>query len=80
MAAAATTLDRAEAARRKKLPFFGSSKKGREMDRRQTLERVSAQRAALAAARVALPRVVLSMKIAPRAFPGMICWYGYVFF
>jgi hypothetical protein len=57
MAAAATVLDRCEAARRRKLPFFGSNAKLREIDRRQTLERVAAQRAALSAARVGLPQV-----------------------
>lgn len=57
MAAAATTLDRCEAARRKKLPFFGNNAKLREIDRRQTLERVAAQRVALSAARVGLPQV-----------------------
>lgn len=57
MACAATTLDRCEAARRRKLPFFGSSAKMRELDRRQMLERVAAQRVALSAARVGLPQV-----------------------
>jgi hypothetical protein len=57
MAAAATVLDRCEAARRRKLPFFGSNAKLREADRRQTLERVAAQRAALSAARIGLPQV-----------------------
>jgi len=57
MAAAATTLDRCDAARRKKLPFFGNNAKLREVDRRQTLERVAAQRAALSAARIGLPQV-----------------------
>jgi hypothetical protein len=59
MAAAATVLDRCEAARRRKLPFFGSNAKMRELDRRQTLERVAAQRAALSAARIGLPQVPL---------------------
>lgn len=44
-----------QAARRRKAPLFGSNKKSRELDRRQTLERVAAQRAALAASRVGLP-------------------------
>lgn len=70
MAAAATMLDRAEAARRRKLPFFGTKQKSRDLDRKMTLERVAAQRTALSAARVGLPRQVLSTKIAPRAFPG----------
>lgn len=43
----------------------------REMDRRQTLERVAAQRAALSASRTGLPGFVLSSKIAPRAFGGV---------
>jgi hypothetical protein len=71
MAAVATCLDRCEAARRRKLPFFGSNKKSRELDRRQTLERVAAQRAALSAARTGLPGFVLSSKISPRAFTGV---------
>lgn len=41
------------------------------MDRRQTLERVAAQRAALSASRTGLPGFVLSSKIAPRAFGGV---------
>lgn len=41
------------------------------MDRRQTLERVAAQRAALSASRAGLPGFVLSSKIAPRAFRGV---------
>lgn len=57
MAAAATVLDRVEAARRRKLPFFGNNAKLREAERRATLERVAAQRAALSAARVGLPQV-----------------------
>eukprot|EP00878_Enallax_costatus_P011642 GHUV01012151.1.p1 GENE.GHUV01012151.1~~GHUV01012151.1.p1 ORF type:complete len:380 (+),score=113.55 GHUV01012151.1:337-1476(+) len=73
MAAVATTLDRCDAARRRKLPFGigGGSKKVREQDRRQTLERVAAQRAALSASRIGLPNFVLSSKIAPRAFGGV---------
>ncbi|GBF93132.1 hypothetical protein Rsub_05861 [Raphidocelis subcapitata] len=71
MAATATTLDRCDAARRKKLPFFGSNAKLREVDRRQTLERVAAQRVALSAARVGLPQVILSSKIAPRALSAV---------
>eukprot|EP00879_Flechtneria_rotunda_P022502 GHRR01023753.1.p1 GENE.GHRR01023753.1~~GHRR01023753.1.p1 ORF type:complete len:1357 (+),score=559.90 GHRR01023753.1:692-4762(+) len=71
MAAVATTLDRCEVAKRRKLPFIGTNKKTRELDRRQALERVAAQRVALAAARVGLPGFVLSSKIAPRAFGGV---------
>uniref|UniRef100_A0A383W189 SH3 domain-containing protein n=1 Tax=Tetradesmus obliquus TaxID=3088 RepID=A0A383W189_TETOB len=69
MAAVATTLDRCEAARRRKVPFgIGGNKKTRDADRRQTLERVAAQRAALSASRIGLPGFVQSSKIAPRAF------------
>ncbi|WIA41108.1 hypothetical protein OEZ86_004737 [Tetradesmus obliquus] len=69
MAAVATTLDRCESARRRKVPFgIGGNKKSRDADRRQTLERVAAQRAALSASRIGLPGVVQSSKIAPRAF------------
>lgn len=60
MAAVATTLDRCEAARRRRLPFgIGGNKKSKEADRRQTLERVAAQRAALSASRIGLPGFVL---------------------
>jgi hypothetical protein len=59
MAAVATTLDRCEAARRRKVPFgIGGNKKTRDADRRQTLERVAAQRAALSASRIGLPGFV----------------------
>eukprot|EP00882_Tetradesmus_deserticola_P018649 GHRQ01020029.1.p1 GENE.GHRQ01020029.1~~GHRQ01020029.1.p1 ORF type:complete len:407 (+),score=161.44 GHRQ01020029.1:535-1755(+) len=69
MAAVATTLDRCEAARRRKVPFgIGGNKKTWDADRRQALERVAAQRAALSASRVGLPGFVQSSKIAPRAF------------
>ncbi|KAF8062701.1 SPAC3H8.02 [Scenedesmus sp. PABB004] len=72
MAAVATTLDRAEAARRRRLPFgIGEGKKPREAERRAALERVAAQRVALSAARVGLPGFVLASKIAPRAFGGV---------
>ncbi|KAI8463169.1 MAG: hypothetical protein J3K34DRAFT_496513, partial [Monoraphidium minutum] len=71
MAVAATTLDRCDAARRRKLPFFGSNAKARELDQRQTLQRVATQRAALSAARIGLPQVILSSKIAPRALSGV---------
>lgn len=57
MAAAATVLDRCEAARRRKLPFFGSSRKAYAADQRAAAERAAVQRAALAAARVGLPQV-----------------------
>lgn len=76
MAAVATTLDRAEAARRRRLPAgIGaagpSGKRARDMERRAALERVAAQRVALSAARAGLPGFVLASKIAPRAFGGV---------
>lgn len=71
MASTATLLDKVENARRRKLPFFGTKKKSRDLDRKMTLERVAVQRAALSAARVGLPRQVLSSKIGVRAFQGV---------
>jgi hypothetical protein len=81
MAAAATTLDRADAARRRgpSAPrglLGGASRDAAE--RLAALERTAAARTALCASRVGLPRAVLSAKMAPRAFglvnsPDALC-------
>lgn len=68
--AVAILLDGAEAAQRKKVPFF-AAKKNREQDRQATLLRVATQHMALSAALVGLPRPVLLSKVAPRAFAAI---------